>query len=414
MSLGADKIYEVEDAIRAITGELSSVTVNEVVSLKDSSGRILSEDIIAPISVPSFPKSAMDGYAVRSEDIKEAGEDSPVTLNVIASIMAGDKTPESVKTAGDLAGTAVRIMTGGMVPEGYDTVIRQEDTDYGEEQVKIYKAQGPFVNYCKVGEDIMEGTSVVSKGTLIGRAEAGVIASLGITEVNVLRKIRVSMISTGSEIVNLGQELQEAKIYNNIAYMIGASLNKPAFEYTSSSVPDDIDDITDAIRRAEAESDIILTTGGVSVGQKDLLPKVVELVGAKKLFDRINIKPGSPTIGANLNGKALLCLSGNPYAAVANFDLYVGHIIAAITGCDRFIPVREKAVLRSEFNKPSNVRRFVRAYVSSGEVTILNKHQESSVLSSYLGANCYIDVPCGSTIKEGDTVDILRISEALL
>ncbi len=414
MTSGANEIYEVEDAIRAITDGLSSITQSELVSLKNSSGRILSEDITAPISVPSFPKSAMDGYAVRSEDIAAASSDNPVKLKVIASIMAGDRIPESVKTSTDVSNTAVRIMTGGIVPDAYDTVIRQEDTDYGEDIVSIRKSQASFVNYCKVGEDVKEGALVLKRGTFIGRAEAGIIASLGIFEVNVLRKIRVSLISTGSEIVDVGEPLSEAKIYNNISYMIGASISKPSFEYAYTCVPDDIEKITEAIRSAESSSDIVITTGGVSVGKKDFLPETIEAVGAVKKFSCINIKPGSPTIGANLNGTVLLCLSGNPYAAVANFDLYFGNIIAAITGCDAFVPSREKAILRSEFRKPSNVRRLVRAYVRSGEVTILNKHQESSVLSSFLGANCYIDIPCGTNINEGDTVDIMRIPEALL
>lgn len=407
-------IYEVEDAVSALTCRLSSIKSYETVSLNEASGRILSEDITAPVSVPSFPKSAMDGYAVRSSDISSASADSPVRLKVIALMTAGDMIPDSVKGTADLEGCAVRIMTGAVVPSGFDTVIRQEDTDYGESEVLIFKAQGPYVNYCRIGEDIKEGQTVCSSGTLIGRAEAGVLASLGICEVKVLRKIRVSVISTGSEIVEPGTELKEGQIYNSISYMLASSLNKPSFEVITNVVPDDIDKIVEVLTEAEKYSDIIITTGGVSVGQKDLLPEAVDRIGAVKVFSNINIKPGSPTIGAVINGKALICLSGNPYAAVANYDLYVSNAAASITGCKAFIPERQTAVLQSDYEKTSNIRRLVRAYVCSGEVTIHTKNQASSVLGSYLNSNCYIDFPKGSNKRKGDKVDIIMIPEALL
>ena len=408
------RITEVEDAVRVLTGALDPVIGNDVVSLKDATGRILAEDIVAGMSVPSFPKSAMDGYAVRSSDISDASEDTPVRLKVIGCITAGDKIPADIRDRMDFEGCAVRIMTGAAVPDGFDTVIKQEDTDFGEDEVQIFKSQLPFVNYCKVGEDILEGRLIVPSGTRIGRAEAGVIASVGIPEVKVLRKIRISIISTGSEITDVGQPLEESKIYNNIAYLLMASLNKPPFETVYCCVPDDTDRITEAINIAKQTSDIIITTGGVSVGQKDLIPEAIVKVGAVKLFSGLNIKPGSPTIGAVIDGKALLCLSGNPFAATANFDLYAGNIIASITGCASYVPVREKAVLQNEFNKPSNVRRLIRANVNSGKVTIHSKALASSILRSYLGANCYVDIPRGSDIHAGDEVDIIRISEALL
>ena len=405
---------EIEEAVSSLVKELSPISSCEICSLVNATGRILGEDINAGISVPSFPKSAMDGYAVRSADLAGASSENPVKLNVIACIYAGDKIPASVLEKNSFAGTAVRIMTGAVVPEGFDTVVKQEDTDYGEEVVSIYKPQKPYVNYCKVGEDITEGSLVLKEGTLIGRSEAGVLASLGVSEVKAVRKLRVAVISTGSEIVDVGQELGETQIYNSIAYTLTAALSKPAFEVCFSSVPDDETEIINAIKKAEETSDIIITTGGVSVGKKDLLPKVLECLGAKKAFAGVNVKPGSPTIGAVLNGKALLCLSGNPYAAVANFDLYMGHIIEAKTGCAAFVPVKERAVLTSEFSKPSNVRRLVRAHVDSGRVKILNKNQMSSVLSSFIGANCYIDFPQGSKVNPGDEVDIFKIPEALL
>ena len=405
---------EIEETVSSLIKELASVTECEQVSLVNATGRILGEDVYAGIPVPSFPKAAMDGYAVRSSEIESASGDAPVRLDVIGRIFAGDPVPSSLRGADIPARGAVRIMTGAIVPYAFDTVIRQEDTDCGEDVVSIRKSQRPFVNYCKVGEDIVKGARLASRGTLIGRAEAGVIASVGAAFVNVLRKLRVAVISTGSEIVDIGTPLSEAQIYNNVAYMLKASLKSCAFEVELRSVPDDIDAIVEALNKACGSADIIITTGGVSVGQKDLLPEALDMIGAKKIFAGVNIKPGSPTIGAVIKGKALLCLSGNPYAAVANFDLYIGSIISAVTGCTSYLPVRSQAVLMSEFDKPSNVRRLVRAAVVNGEVTILSKNQASSVLSSFVGANCYIDIPKGSSVSKGSKVDIINIPEVLL
>lgn len=405
---------EIEEAVSALIANISPLKESENVSLINATGRILGEDVFAGISVPSFPKSAMDGYAVRSSDIVGASPESPVNLEVLACIFAGDKIPSSLTGSEATPRKAVRIMTGAIVPPCFDTVVKQEDTDYGEETVSIFKEQKPYVNYCKTGEDIMQGSKVFGNGEFIGRNQAGILASIGKAEVNVLRRIRVSIISTGSEIVEVGKELGEAQIYNSIAYTLAASLNKPSFNVSFMSVADDKKAIEEAITEAAKNSDIIITTGGVSVGTKDLLPQVLDGIGATKLFAGVNVKPGSPTIGAVLNGKAILCLSGNPYAAVANFDLYVGYVVEAMTGCGAFAPVKEKAVLGTSYDKPSNVRRLVRANVSSGVVSILNKNQASSVLSSFIGANCYIDFPKGAAAKEGDMADIIKIPEALL
>ena len=220
---------EIEEAVSAIKEELASVTECESVELINSYGRILGEDVTAGISVPSFPKSAMDGYAVRSEDIARASSVAPVKLEVIGCLFAGDSIPSDL--AGEIPSqSAVRIMTGAAVPMGCDTVVKQEDTDYGEKTVSINKSQGAYVNYCKAGEDIKEGTLVLNRGYLIGRTEAGVLASIGKSSVNVLRKLRIFVISTGSEIIDVGSKLTDSGVYNNVTYRIRASLHSGAFD----------------------------------------------------------------------------------------------------------------------------------------------------------------------------------------
>ena len=404
-------LMEYEEALMAIISAVDPVRETERAALAEATGRILGEDIPAPFSVPHFPKSAMDGYAVRAEDVKDAAKDMPVKLQVVGEMLAGDVPSDAPNRQGQ-PGTAVRIMTGAMVPDGYDAVIRQEDTDYGETEVKIYRRVEPFTNYCKVGEDIEEGSIVLPAGRRIGRIEAGVLASLGIAEVPVLRKVRVFVLSTGSELCELESakaRIPEAgRIYNSIAYTLAASLPDNAFSFDHAVCTDDADSISAGIEHGLKTADVVITTGGVSVGKKDLLPEVLEGIGAKRVFSGVNIQPGTPTIGSVRDGKAILSLSGNPYAALVNFDLYFKPLAAKLTGCDSFLPVEEEAVLRSEYTKVNRLRRFVRARVEKGNVTLPAKSHASSVLSNLLDCNCYVDLPRETPVRPGDIVRIVK------
>lgn len=398
---------ELEEAREALVRELKQILECETVMLPDAVGRILADDLRAPFSVPSFPKAAMDGYAVRSSDVSDATIDDPVMLKVIGESLAGTRMERY--TEADTFPSAVRIMTGARVPDGYDTVIRQEDTDYGEDTVSIRKGEKPYANYCKVGEDISKGQTVLKAGRRIGRTESGVLASLGIDRVTVIRPLRVSVIATGSELKDVGSKLGDCEIYNSIAYMIEAALCDPQFEVTREICPDDEQELKTRILKAVEESDIVITTGGVSVGKKDLIPDVLDDIGAKKIFARVNVQPGTPTIGSILDGVAILSLSGNPYAAIANYDYYFGTITAALTGCDAYKQIKETAVLISEYPKVNKHRRLLRAFVCNGEVSLPVKSHASSVLSNMLDCNCYIDLPAGTSVSPGDKVNILRI-----
>ena len=451
---------EYEEALNVILAEADPIREMERVSLPEAVGRILGEDIRAPFDVPHFPKSAMDGYAVRAEDVKAASADSPVRLRVVGEMLAGDTVPgasDGEKTAPGaddqecVVGaplTAVRIMTGAMVPDGYDAVVRQEDTDYGEKEVSVFQGVKPYMNYCRVGEDIEKDSVVLPAGQRIGRIEAGVLASLGIAELSVLRKIRVSLISTGSELCELPdqrtgvtektsmiagltdtgsvrvenrtaeeQECGESadaripeagRIYNSIAYTLAAALSESAFSFEHSICPDDAEAIAERIEQALRTSDVVITTGGVSVGKKDLLPEVLEQIGAEKCFSGVNIQPGTPTIGSVRDGKAILSLSGNPYAALVNFDLYFKPLSAMLTGCNAFLPVTEEAILQSEYPKVNRQRRFIRARAENGKVYLPAKSHASSVLSNLLDCNCYIDLPQETAVQPGDVVRIIR------
>ena len=437
-----EKTIEIEDALKSVLDRMKEIIDSENVPLALSYGRVLAEKITAPFPVPSFPKSAMDGYAVKSSDVASASVDAPVSLEVVGERLAGavlesdvvlddnsmvsgtggmvfktnDLAPEDngVVTEGMVSetlsygrqGSAVRIMTGAAIPVGYDAVVRQEDTDYGEDKVMIYKGVQPYANYCKVGEDIKKGESVLEPGSRIGRVEAGVIASLGFAEVKVRRKLRVGIISTGSELREVGTPLTEGSIYNSISYTIMGALASPCFEVESRICSDDADEIKAALENALHSSDVVITTGGVSVGKKDLLPEVLDEIGATKLFKGVNIQPGTPTIGSIKDGKFILSLSGNPFAALVNFDLYFWPVAAKLLGSKAFLPIVKKGILSSEYGKVSYRRRMLRAKLEEDRVYLPEKCHASSVLSNLLNCNCYIDVPADTRLKVGDIVTV--------
>ncbi len=420
---------EVEEALCALLEELDRIRDVEWAPLSAFSGRVLAEDVVAPFPVPHFPKSAMDGYAVRAEDVAAASPEHPVRLRVIGEVLAGDSL-QALQTGQN--GTAVRIMTGAAVPEGYDAVVRQEDTDYGEEEVEIYQSIPLYRNYCKVGEDIEKGSVVLPAGTKLGRVEAGVLASLGIASVPVLRKLRVKILSTGSELCEPDQGIVSGgipagagenepvaaiaenvappvgRIYSSIPYTLRCSLEEAGFTAEHTLCPDDPDEIATQLGYALETADVIITTGGVSVGKKDLLPEVLERIGAKKIFGGVNIQPGTPTIGSVKDGKPVLSLSGNPYAAIVNFDLYFWEIAAKLTGCSTFRPIKEDAVLQDDYPKENRLRRMVRARTVNGKVYLPAKSHASSVLSNLLDCNSYLDVPPATSLKAGDVVRIIR------
>jgi molybdopterin molybdotransferase len=399
---------EIEEAVSRLKNALTPIEETESCLITDAAGRVAACDVFAPINVPPFAKSAMDGYAVRAKDVAGAAEVAPVQLSVAGELFAGDwKEFSAVKMP-----SAVRVMTGSPVPDSFDAVVMQEDTDYGEDTVKIYKAVSAGQNYCAVGEDIKKGELVLKAGTKIGRAHIGLLSSLGIAELEVRRKTRIALISTGGELIPPGNPLLPGKIYSSIAPMLCCAIQSCGQSVIKNSlVKDDEKEIASAVKSASGQADIIITTGGVSVGKKDLLPSVLDSLGVEKLFTRVNIQPGTPTHVGMLNGKLLLCLSGNPYAALANFDIYFYEAISALTGCPELSPEKKQAVLASPYEKINRLRRFVRAYFKDGKVSLPSQNHASSVISNLTDCNCYIDIPAGTPCKPGDKVSVWMIKD---
>lgn len=395
-------MIEIEEGIQFFEKELMPKKKTMTVSLKEAAGKVLAKDLEASFPVPHFPKSAMDGYAVYHGDVESASLDNPVKLRVVCEICAGDYTELEY-----MPGTAVRVMTGGYIPTDYTAVVKQEDTDYGEETVLIYNSIKEYQNYCKIGEDIQKGSKVLEAGTYLKPVHIGLLASLGIEKIEVIEPVKVAIISTGSELLQIGEKLSPGKIYNSISHILSASIKKAGFTVVSSEIcRDDKELLEEAIKKAAATADAVITTGGVSVGKKDLLPEVLPELGAKVLFHGANIQPGTPTMGSVLNGIPVLSLSGNPYAAIANFELYFWNIACRLMDCDAWFPKIEKVILKSEYRKVNRLRRLVRAYAGNGQVQIPTEVHASSVISTLAQCNCFIDMEAGRKLTAGDWVTI--------
>lgn len=382
------------------------ITETEEIFLWEGTGRVLAEDIFAEHDQPPFPRSPLDGYALRSEDIKGASKDNPARLTVIDEVNAGHVSDMQVVT-----GTAVRIMTGAPIPAGADCIVRQEDTDYGEDTVEIYEEIGAWENYCFAGEDYKAGAKIMEKNFMLGAVEIGILASLGLKKVCVLRKARVAVLTTGDELVLPGGELTPGRIYDSNLYTLVTRLTAFGTDVVKKGRTGDCPKEAAAwIREAGKEADIILTTGGVSVGKKDIMHDVLKLLDCQRIFWKIAVKPGMPTLCAQYEDTLIICLSGNPFGAFVNLELLVRPILSKLMGRKDLELKRIQAVTESDFPKRSGVTRYVRAFYKDGRVQIPEGSNASGILSSMCGCNCLIEIPTGTLkLEKGEEVWIVLI-----
>ena len=373
--------------------------------MDEAPGRVLAQEIYAPIDQPPFPRSPLDGYALRSADTEGASRETPVSLRVIDEVFAGGFCESRVTD-----GCAVRIMTGAPIPEGADCIIMQEDTDYGMETVRVLRSLRPWQNYCFAGEDYKKGSLIMRAGMRLGAAEIGVIAGMGIERIRVFRKLRALVMSTGSELACPGRALKPGQIYDSNLHMLNAQLRMWDIEVTAGTLMDDEPERACAFIRENADrADIILTTGGVSVGKKDIMHDVLDILGAEKLFWKVRLKPGMPTLCGKYNGKLLIALSGNPYGAVANLHLLVRPVLAVMSGRSDLELRTETAVYENGYPKRSPVTRYVRGVYKNGRVSSSGSN-DSGVLSSMIGCNCMIVIPAGTEkIEPGETVEVVLL-----
>lgn len=404
------KFIALEEALEILNKNTKALK-SEVVSIKDSLKRVLYGDVKSKINNPPFNKSVFDGYAFKSEDSKGTSKENPIELKIVDEIFAGMWPEIEIKH-----GEAIRIMTGAPIPVGADCVLKQEETERHGDLVKIFKEMKSYENISFMGEDIKIGETLIKKGKRLDYADLGIMASSGISEVLVYKKPRVSIISTGDEVCDINSTLKPGKIYDSNLYSLSARIEELGYNVLSMEhVGDNILKIGEAIEKAFEKSDIVFTTGGASVGEKDLMQKVSESIGFEKLFWKIKIKPGSAVVCSKRQEKILISLSGNPNAALTTFELLGKPVLKKLEGEEENINIkREKGVLMDSFNKKSPQRRFLRGNVIYDEkgtkVYITQIKSGNGILSSLLNANCLIEIEKGNEgLNRGEVVNIIKL-----
>lgn len=390
-------LEEAVNRIKSNTVRLPAI----VKKLEDICGEVLAEDILAANDQPPFSRSPLDGYAIKGENSSNASKETPVKLKVVGKICAGDDQEYQINS-----GEAVRIMTGAKIPDSANAVIGQEDTDYGETEVLLYDSVKPFQNYCYQGEDYKKGDLLIKKGTVLDYTAIAVLASNGISEVKVYPKPFLAVIVTGDELVEPGQPLTQGKIYNTNLFLIRARLKELGIDCRAVCASDCTEAVKEEILKQLETAEGIITTGGVSVGEKDILNEVLPRLNANILFEGIDIKPGSPAKYAFMNGKPILALSGNPFAAAATLELLGRPMIGALMGTEKMECIKIKAQMENSFLKSSPGKRFIRGIYRDGKVKIPKQHS-SGQIASLLGCNCMIEIEAKSgPVLEGSQVTV--------
>ncbi|MFY2250901.1 gephyrin-like molybdotransferase Glp [Priestia megaterium] len=387
----------------------------ERVSITESYGRYLGEDIIADQNVPHFNKSLYDGFAVRAQDCVEVSSEHPVEFEVVGEIGAGSVFEEELKPF-----QAVRIMTGAQVPHSCDAVVMLEVTKSYEKEGKTYMAlsrrASKWEHIALKGEETKKGDVLVSKGTRINPGVTAFLATFGYADVAVVKQPVVGVLTTGSELLDVNEPLEPGKIRNSNSYMALAQIVRSGgIPKYLGKLEDDFDRCYEAVEKALEEVDILLTTGGVSVGDYDYLPAIYEKLGANVLFNKIAMRPGSVTTVAERNGQLLFGLSGNPSACYVGFELFVRPIVRSFLHSPLPHLHKTKAVLNGRFKEPNAFTRMVRGEITDegGRLVVTPVGMDKSgAISSLAAANALIVLPGGEHgYDKGIEVDVLDLEK---
>lgn len=383
--------------------ELTPVAGWENVALRDALNRVLARDVVAPFNVPAHDNCAMDGYALRAADLAAGG---PTRLAVVGSAFAGTAFSGSIGP-----GHAVRVMTGAVLPRGADLVVPQEVTQAAGEQVTIPAGQKPGQNIRRAGEDLAAGQPAIRGGKRVGPAELGLLASLGVAEAMVRRRLRVAILSTGDEIASIGRTLAPGQIYDSNRYTLTAALRRLDVELLDLGVVrDDPAALELAFATAAGSADVVITSGGVSVGEADFVKELMAKLGEVK-FWKIAIKPGRPMAFGRIGSAWLFGLPGNPVAVMVSFYQLVVDALQVLAGVD---PLPPRPLLRAPCTAPLRKGKgrteFIRAVLFDDGGTWKvrpGEHQGSGVLRSMSEANCFIALPEDQgNVAAGDLVAV--------
>jgi len=392
----------VEQARQLIRHFLHPLTEQETIPLHEALNRTLASDVASPMNVPPHDNSAMDGYAVRFVDLT----DGAVQLRVIGSSYAGHPYAGHVTT-----GECIRIMTGALIPDGCDSVVMQEHVKVEGALVEIRNSHRPGQNVRHAGEDMQQGATVLARGQLIRPAEMGLLASLGFGEIAVYRKLKVAIFSTGDELQQPGAPLASGQIYDSNRYTLMGMLRELDADILDlGNIRDDRDSIKKSLLQAAAQADVIITSGGVSVGEADYIKQLLAEIG-EVVFWKLAMKPGRPLAYGKIGACHFFGLPGNPVAVMVTFQQFVRDALRILMGQAIKPALTFKAICRSRLKKSPGRTEFQRGILSrddSGELVVHSiGNQGSGILSSMSKANCFIVLPMAQgNVEIGDSVEV--------
>ncbi|MGB6407028.1 MAG: gephyrin-like molybdotransferase Glp [Planococcus donghaensis] len=394
----------VAEAVKKVVEQ--AVTIGaEKVNLEESYGRILAEPIVASSDVPPFDRSPYDGFAIRSIDSEGASGDNRIAFKVIDHIGAGEVSTKQLQ-----AFEAIRIMTGAQLPKAADAIVMFEQTIETDDGITIRKPFLPLENVSLQGEDLQKDEVVIDSGSFINPGTVALLATFGYSQVLVAKQPIVGILSTGTELLAVEDDLVPGKIRNSNGPMIVAQLKRMGLTCKMYGMSvDNLDESYQVVKKAAEETDCLITTGGVSVGDFDFLPAVYEKLKAQVLFNKVAMRPGSVTTVAIANGRLLFGLSGNPSACFTGFELFVRPALLKMMGAQKLYMPHTSATLGEDFTKANPFTRFVRA-VYDGQLVSPAGFNKSNAVSSIARGNALIVLPGGSRGYEaGDTVDVLLL-----
>jgi molybdenum cofactor synthesis domain-containing protein len=392
-----------QEAKQVVEANIHPVMRVETVNIDNASGRALAEDIVATLSIPPFDRAAMDGYAVKAKDTFGAGQRNPKVLEMVGEVHAGE-------TPGVRVGVrqCLQIATGAMMPRGADAVVMVEDTESEKGRIQIFKSVYPRANVGQKGEDIKEGEPVLKKGSILDAGKIGVLASQGITRVKVYERPRVAILPSGEEVASLGKKLKPGQVYDINSHTIASVVEaNGGIPIRFGVVGDKVEDIKTTIGGA-LKSDIVVISGGSSVGERDLLVSVLRDMG-EVLFHGIQVKPGKPTIFAILpmegQGKPLMGMPGYPTSCLINTYLFLLPALRKMA----HLPPRAGRTVQAKLARrvPGSVgrRQFLTVKIENGEVTPVFK--ESGAITSIAQADGYIEIAENiDLLEKGETVSV--------
>jgi molybdenum cofactor synthesis domain-containing protein len=405
------KLLSFEEAKKVILERFSPKPLGiEEISLLEASGRVLAQDITASRDIPPFDRSTVDGYAVKAQDTFGAEENRPITLTVHGAVRVGE-APKAVVRKKE----AAEIVTGAPIPEGADAVVMVEQTERKANLVRVFSAAARRENIMKAGQDIGKGETVLKSGTLLGSREVGVLAALGIANVKVYVVPRVAVFSTGAEVTEPGRSLPAGKIYDINAYSLSAAVlesgAKPIF---LGVFPDDLVKLQKALRHALDSADVVVTSGGVSVGPKDVMPKALASLGKPgTIISGIAIKPGKPTTIGMIRDKPIFSLPGHPTSALLVFHLLARPLIQAMGGRKAEEDLEVKAVTMARMFAAKGRRTFVMVALKRDK---LNRTVAEPILAGDSGAimtltraDGYVEIPENVQFVDADEEVTVRL-----